>query len=317
MLWRSVLCGIVLLCSASLAVAQTTTETWTHADQAGNLSADLPWTQWSVSGNAWGIVSNQASITGSGEAWARADLDATSANMTVQSTLVSMSTPTSGNVQGGVYATKDSTTTKTLYGFSAFKAVGQNDFYYLFKYTNNSSAQIGAIAVMPVVNGVVMKLVIDRTAGTIQGYVNNVLVVSGTDNTLPNNVRGGVWRIGTDPNATVVFDTWSVTPAGGPPPPQLSATLSWLPGSVNDNIASYTIYRLLGTCGQAGSTTLLQTIGVTTTYLDNTIPVGTAGASYEITASNSFGESGHSTRVCKSFTADVTPPAPPSNIRIQ
>jgi hypothetical protein len=52
------------------------------------------------------------------------------------------------------------------------------------------------------------------------------------------------------------------------------------------------------------------TLGIVTTYTDNTVPDVTGNVCYELTAFNSGGESVHSVRATKQVTGSTPPPPP-------
>lgn len=95
-------------------------------------------------------------------------------------------------------------------------------------------------------------------------------------------------------------------------------TLTWAPNTESD-LAGYKVYRGVGSCVTAMSgatTTLLTTLGKTTTYVDSAIPNTALGTFYELTAYDLTGnESGKSSRVCKDAIVVVLPP-PPSGLNV-
>lgn len=169
-------------------------ETWTHADSAGALTADLTWTLYV--GTGWGIVGNKAQCTTSGEQHARADVDL-SANHACQAKLITR------NASGSVDVTcrKDSTTTRTYYLFQATGTV-----YQLYKDVSASFTQLGANDVtVPVANDVFR---IEANGSTIRAFINALPASMSpqTDTAIAGNTRCGI-RTSTS-GTTWALDDW-------------------------------------------------------------------------------------------------------------
>jgi hypothetical protein len=93
-----------------------------------------------------------------------------------------------------------------------------------------------------------------------------------------------------------------------------TATLQWTPNAPTEQVTTYNVYRFLGSCATLGPVApFASNIGNVTTYADTTIPSGTLGAAYAVTASNAGGESPKSSVVCKVFAA-VPPPVVPLTV---
>lgn len=93
-----------------------------------------------------------------------------------------------------------------------------------------------------------------------------------------------------------------------------TATLQWTPNAPAEQVTTYSVYRFLGSCATLGPVApFAPNIGNVMTYADVTIPNGTLGAAYAVTATNSLKESEKSPVVCKTFTV-IPPPVVPLTV---
>src|SRR5215831_12059224 len=128
---------ILLVLVPGVGMAQTVTETWTHPDTVGNISADLQWTSLgNTNGPLFSIVSNQAVASG-GASTSMGDtqwptISATSTSMTVQVTMVQISRPTPNtHNQSCIHAMLD--TSNQSYMYCARIDETQGNIYFLGK----------------------------------------------------------------------------------------------------------------------------------------------------------------------------------------
>ena len=82
-----------------------------------------------------------------------------------------------------------------------------------------------------------------------------------------------------------------------------TSQLTWTPSSSPD-LAGNNVYRMLGACSLQGPLQKIAAVGLVAGYTDATVPIGTTGAHYEVTAFDASGnESARSNHVCKVFVA--------------
>lgn len=184
----------------------TITETFTHADQAGDLTADQPWSH----SSAWGIVSNQAKIVGNvSDNWTRMDVDAgLSALVTVQATLVTISGGVSSFVSGGIFLQQNGTTNTDFYALLARKDSGTYT-YVLRRFDGGTPTTLQSVAQTPT-NGDVLKLTWNPSGNVLKGYVNSIEIISQSDSTYTTNNRSGVYGTFDTAGDFLIFDTFSL-----------------------------------------------------------------------------------------------------------
>lgn len=175
------------LIEPTLAWAATYTDTFTGAD--GNLAGDLTWTEFTLTN--WTRTSNKAYAEGStpaSNAEARAEHDTATDDHSVQADI----TYTYGSgalTRCTVIARKDSTTTRTYYGFGTQRDVGV-DTYRLLARSAGSPTTLGDSSAATS-SSATIKIVADGTS--ISGYVNGALSVGPiTDATISAKMRGGL-----------------------------------------------------------------------------------------------------------------------------
>lgn len=220
----------MLLLIPTAAMAQTVTETWTHADTVGNISADLQWVSLSnTSGPLFSIVSNQAVASG-GASTSLGDtqwptISATSTSMTIQATMVQISRPTPNtHNQSCIHALLD--TNNQSYMYCARIDETQGSLYFLGKSVAGVFTPLIHHFNATIVPNTVMALVIDRTANTVTGNLNGVQDLTASDSALQGSFRAGISYLSTDPAASTTFDNWSITPAVPLNPPGAPFNLS-------------------------------------------------------------------------------------------
>lgn len=87
-----------------------------------------------------------------------------------------------------------------------------------------------------------------------------------------------------------------------------TGVLTWSP-SVSPGVTNYNVYRFLGSCTTLGPPSFLTKLGNVSTWTDTTIPSGSLGARYELTALIGTLESlVRSASACKSFQGTVPSP---------
>lgn len=98
-----------------------------------------------------------------------------------------------------------------------------------------------------------------------------------------------------------------------------TATVAW-DANPAGTTTGYKLYRLIGACATQGAPAFLTDVGNVTTYTDNSIPVGSVGVRYQVTAYNTTpgdaydGESAKSVTVCKTFV--IPPPPVPGGLKV-
>jgi hypothetical protein len=206
--------GTVLLVVALAAPGWAVTESFTHADQANNLSADLTWTN--VVGSLFGITSNQAKAIGTSDQTtgdiSRADSDTATDTQTVQATLAAFDFGSGGqSISVGLICRKDSTSTKTWYSFEWYKDNTTSDVK-LYKYVAGVQTLLTSAA-QAVSASEVFKLTC--SGNTITGFKNGSQRITTNDSAITGNLRGGLYYYGSGITSSVTWDDWSITSTGG------------------------------------------------------------------------------------------------------
>lgn len=196
------------------ALAVTITETFTHADQAGDLTADHPWAN--VFGTStWGIVSNQAKATGAPATYdgiGRMEVDGDLTQlMTVQVILINLADGGGAHfTRGGICLQVSETATYDAYCFYAqLNNAGQ--VVELVKIVNGSGTGLGSVSYAYAANDV-LKLTWNPSTHHLIGYVNAVSKIDVVDTDLTTHARAGVYYGSQVAGGVVQMDSFSLDP---------------------------------------------------------------------------------------------------------
>ena len=186
------------------------TETFTHANQANSLTADLTWT--SIEGGWWSIVSNQASLSNIRyENSARADVDTSTNDHTVTSRWVS-DTFVTGNAAIALFGRKDSSATVTCYVQDGSRNGTADDRKCsLYKRVAGAWTLLStAGALTPAwVDNDQMRLTCNGSSITM-GNITQGLSNTTTDSSIPTGTRGGYRGYVDNAGNAILADTWTI-----------------------------------------------------------------------------------------------------------
>lgn len=178
----------------------TFTETWTHANSPGALTADNTWTI--VQGTGWGIVSNQAKvINNAGSCGAVASVDTETSDHRVQATM--NVTRAAGSVFIELFCRWD-TSANTWY-----RLIGEPNslVYTIEKRTGGVTTAIHTSAITPATGDV---LIIQAVGDQITAYVNGAALGPVTDSSVTTGTRGGIGTFIDTAGNVLIFDNFSI-----------------------------------------------------------------------------------------------------------
>lgn len=193
------------LIEPTLAWAATFTDSFNGADS--NLAGDLTWTEFT--GTNWTRTSNVARAASStaSAAEARADHDTDTDDQAIQATQTYNYTAAGGQVRCTVMGRKDSSGTRTYYGFGVQRDVGVDAYRLLHRVAGSPTTiadSAGATA-----SGTTIQLIMDGTS--LSGVVDGVVVVGPTtDATISGNTRGGIVYVGFGGSDNCTIDNLSI-----------------------------------------------------------------------------------------------------------
>lgn len=197
--------GVATLTTSTFApTAIPATETFTHADQAGSLSADRTWTL--TAGTAWGIVSNQAKISGNNSSTARMEVDADlSTLVSATATLVSFAGGDATHFAQIGIGVQDGD-----YEWIASRG-SSGDLWQLWRFSG-TPAQLGSTVTQAIVNGQTFGISWNPASNTIKGYIAGVEKISQVDSTTTTKKRCVLDVSTNDTAMAIIVDDVYLTP---------------------------------------------------------------------------------------------------------
>lgn len=204
--------GQGILAALETASAWATTLATENFNCANSSSLTCVHTWSEPAGGNWSITTNQATVSSSVTNVARNDSDLATSDMSVSATMVSVTRNASSSFSDcGVIARKDSTGTRTFYGFAVdLENTGDANGWLLYKEIAASFTQLGTRNDTDWAANDVAK--ITAVSNAITGLVNGTIFVGPvTDTSITTNTRTGLEFSSTTAASTCTVDDFNAT----------------------------------------------------------------------------------------------------------